>query len=248
MKITIITVCFNAAATIKKTLDSIASQTYPNIEHIVIDGNSNDGTLEILRANETQFSTLLSEPDNGVYDAMNKGLRIATGDIIGFLNADDFFSHQHVVSRIASAFKDQNIQAIFGDAEYFSPVLPNRIIRRYRSNKFKPKNLKFGIIPAHPTIYLRKSVYEQFGLFDPKYKIAGDFEFIARVFKGSTIAYHYFPEVMIKMQAGGLSNRGLKSNILINREIKIACIDNGIRTNDLNLLLRYPRKLLEWIL
>jgi glycosyltransferase involved in cell wall biosynthesis len=248
MKITIITVCFNAAATIKKTLDSVASQTYPNIEHIVIDGNSNDGTLEILRANETQFSTLLSEPDSGVYDAMNKGLRIATGDIIGFLNADDFFSHQDVVSRITLAFKDQNIQAIFGDAEYFSPEFPNRILRRYRSNQFKPKNLKFGIIPAHPTLYLRKSVYEQFGLFDPKYKIAGDFEFIARVFKGSTIAYRYFPEVMIKMQAGGLSNRGLKSNFLINREIKIACIDNDIRTNDLNLLLRYPRKLLEWIL
>lgn len=248
MKITIITVCFNAASTIKKTLDSVAGQTHASIEHIVIDGSSKDGTLEILKNHKTHFYTLLSEPDKGVYDAMNKGLRMATGEVIGILNADDIFAHKDVLHDIAELFSDNNIEAIFGDVEYFSLLKPNRVFRKYRSNGFESKKLEFGIVPAHPTLFLRRAVYDRFGLFNPKYKIAGDFEFMARIFKSPSISFRYLPEVMVRMQAGGLSNRGLKSNILINREIKMACHENGIPTNRLKLILRYPRKLLEFII
>ncbi|MBU3540808.1 glycosyltransferase family 2 protein [Polynucleobacter sp. UB-Tiil-W10] len=247
MKITVITVCFNAASTIKKTLDSVAFQTYPSIEHIVIDGDSKDGTLGILKSHEAQFSSLLSEPDNGVYDAMNKGLRLATGDIIGFLNADDVFAHPNVLADIATAFIDENIQAIFGDVEYFPAHNPRKTLRKYRSNKFSPKKLQMGMMPAHPTLYMRRGVYEQYGLFNPDYKIAGDFEFISRVFKIPSISYLYMPEVMVRMQTGGLSNSGIKSSILINREIKKACKENAIPTNSLKLWLRYPLKLPEWL-
>jgi glycosyltransferase involved in cell wall biosynthesis len=248
MKITVITVCFNAASTIKKTLDSVAGQTHTPIEHIVIDGNSKDGTLEILRSHKTHSYTLLSEPDNGVYDAMNKGLKMATGDVIGILNADDIFAHTGVLRDIAESFSDGTIEAIFGDVEYFAPLNPNKTIRRYRSNRFESKKLEFGLIPAHPTLYLRRNVYDRFGIFNPKYRIAGDFEFMARIFKSPSISFRYLPEVMVRMQTGGLSNSGFMNNILINREIKIACNENGIPTNILKLILRYPRKLLEWII
>jgi glycosyltransferase involved in cell wall biosynthesis len=247
MKITVITVCFNAAATIKKTLESVASQTHPSIEHIVIDGLSKDGTLEIIRGHEAHTYTLLSEPDNGVYDAMNKGLKMATGDVIGILNADDIFSHRNVLCDIAEAFADNNIEAIFGDVEYFSPLDPNKTIRRYRSNRFESKKLGFGIIPAHPTLYLRRGVYDRCGLFNPKYRIAGDFEFMARIFKSPSVPYRYLPKVMVRMQAGGLSNSKFMTNFLINREIRMACNENSIPTNWLKLTMRYPFKLLELI-
>ena len=247
MKISIITVCFNAAGTIAKTLDSVASQTDVDIEHIVIDGGSKDGTLKILKDSEAQFSAFISEPDCGVYDAMNKGLRLATGDIIGFLNADDVFAHPMILRNISNHFGDKNIQAIFGDVEYFSANNPEKVIRRYSSSRFTPKKLEIGLMPAHPTLFLRRGVYNRVGLFNPEYKIAGDFEFVVRVFKSPTIPYQYFPEVMVRMQAGGLSNNGIKSNILINREIKKACKENSIPTNTLKLFLRYPHKLLELI-
>jgi glycosyltransferase involved in cell wall biosynthesis len=245
MKISIITVCFNAAGTIAKTLDSIASQIDVDIEHIVIDGGSLDGTLEILKDSKAQFSAFISEPDSGIYDAMNKGLRLATGDIVGFLNADDLFAHPMVLWNISNYFGDKKIQAIFGDVEYFSAHNPEKMIRRYSSRNFTPKKLENGLIPAHPTLYLRRDVYDRFGLFNPEYKIAGDFEFIARVFKDSSISYKYIPEVMVRMQSGGLSNSGLRSNILINKEIQKACKENCIPTNKLKLFLRYPKKILE---
>lgn len=248
MKISIITVSFNAKDTIEKTLNSVSAQLGVQIEHIVVDGLSTDGTLELLSQYKDQLEVLISESDKGVYDAMNKGLRLATGDIIGFLNADDIYAHPDILIDVVSQFGDPNIQAVFGDVEYFSSDNPSKTIRRYCSGEFTAKKLEIGIIPAHPTLYLRRSVYDRFGLFNPEYKIAGDFEFIARIFKDNAVPYRYLPKVMVRMQTGGLSNSGFMNNILKNREIKMACIENAIPTNSLKLLSRYPRKILEWIL
>ncbi|MBT8621890.1 glycosyltransferase family 2 protein [Polynucleobacter paneuropaeus] len=247
MKISIITAVFNAKLTIEKTLNSISDQIGVEVEHIVIDGLSTDGTIQILDKYRDQLAVFVSERDSGIYDAMNKGLRLATGDIVGFLNADDFFAHSKVLINIVNQFSDPSIHAVFGDVEYFSADNPKKMIRRYRSSGFTPKKLEWGVIPAHPTLYLRRSVYDRFGLFNPKYRIAGDFEFFARIFKDNATPYLYLPEVMVRMQAGGLSNNGIKSILLINREIKKACMENAIPTNGLKLLLRYPRKLLEKI-
>jgi glycosyltransferase involved in cell wall biosynthesis len=249
MKISIITVVLNGVTTIERTLDSIADQrTYhADIEHILIDGGSTDGTLELLHQRRNQIEILMSEPDNGLYDAMNKGIRLATGDIIGILNADDHYANRQVLSDVNQIFQSQDVDAVFGDLEYFNPKHHTVATRLYRSAHFKPEKLSRGLMPAHPTLFLRKSVYDRFGLFKPEYKIAGDFDFIARIFKNGDLKYTYVPRILIRMQSGGVSTRGLKSTILLNKEILRSCHENQIPTNFFKLLLRYPKKLLEYV-
>lgn len=246
MKISIITVVFNGEATIRRALESVLAQKNIEIEYIVIDGVSQDKTLEVIAPYRTKLSHLLSEKDTGIYDAMNKGIKLATGDVIGFLNADDFYTNSLVLAEVMTEFVDPTVDAVYGDLEYFRASRPTKVVRTYRSNQFHPAQLKRGLMPAHPTLFLRKNVYERFGLFDSSYKIAGDFEFIVRIFKDESLGFRYIPQKMVRMQMGGISTMGLSSTILLLDENIRACHKNGISTNYLFLLSRYPRKLLEY--
>lgn len=246
MKITVITVAFNAEHTIAETLDSVAAQVHPDIEHIVVDGASTDGTLEVVKRRCKRVARLVSEPDHGIYDAMNKGLRLATGDIIGFLNADDVYADTGVLERVSAAMETERFDAIFGDAEFFDPDRPNRPLRRYRSERFRPGRIAGGWMPAHPTLFLRRHVYERFGLFRTDYRIAGDFELVARMFHSGTLSYRHMPEVLVRMRTGGVSTGGWRNTILLNKEVLRACRENGIPTSLPKILSKYPAKLLEF--
>lgn len=247
MKVSIITVCYNAVHSIERTILSVRNQNYPDIEHIVIDGGSTDGTLHILEKYKEHFSYMVSEPDKGIYDAMNKGLARATGDIVALLNADDAYADNTVISKIVATMKKDSLDACFGDAVFFRAQTPEHIIRHYHSSRFKPSRIPYGWMPAHPTLFLRKKVYDRFGVFRPEYKIAGDFEFVARIFRDNSLKYRHIPEVLVRMQAGGVSTCGWRSTLRINREVVKACRDNGMRTNMLCILSKYPEKLLDFV-
>ena len=247
MKISIITVSFNAARTIADTLESVAAQTHPEIEHIVVDGASTDSTLEIIQRHRKHISRLISEPDQGIYDAMNKGLVSATGEIIGFLNADDVYADNGVLERVSAIMAKDDLDALFGDAEFVSPTRPNQPLRRYRSERFRPERIAWGWMPAHPALFLRRSVYERFGKFRTDYRIAGDFELVARIFHGGTLAYRHVPEVLVRMRTGGISTGGWRNTLLLNREVLRACRENGIPTSLPKILSKYPAKLLEFL-
>ena len=244
LKFSVVTVCFNSAATIADSLKSVAAQTWPAIEHIVIDGGSTDATLDIIEPFRAGLGYLRSERDHGIYDAMNKGVAAATGDVVCFLNSDDMYASEDVLARVASKIGPMNLDALYGDVGYFRTGAPERTTRRYSSRSFHPDRLAYGMMPAHPALFLRRSIFERVGEFRRDYRIAGDFEFIARVFK-QPIAYVYLPEILVKMRIGGISTAGWQSRILLNREILQACRDNGISTNVFKLAARYPMKALE---
>lgn len=247
MKITIITVAFNASRTIADTLDSVAAQTHPDIEHIVVDGASTDDTLDIVGRHGKRVARLISEPDHGIYDAMNKGLSVVTGEVVGFLNADDVYADNAVLERVSAILENEGLDALFGDAEFVNSVRPDHPLRRYRSDRFCPERIAWGWMPAHPALFLKRSVYERFGQFRTDYRIAGDFELVARIFHGGTLSYRHVPEVLVRMRTGGISTGGWRNTILLNREVLRACRENGISTNLPKILSKYPAKLLEFL-
>lgn len=246
MKISIITVAFNAATTLADTLQSVAAQTHPDVEHIVVDGASTDGTLDIVARHGSHIARLVSEPDKGIYDAMNKGVGLVTGDVVAFLNADDMYAHNDVVADVASIMEQERLDALFGDAVFFDTQNPSRVLRRYNSGRFLPEKLAWGWMPAHPTLFLRREVFERVGPFRTDYKIAGDFDFIARAFWRQPLRYWYLPEILVRMRTGGISTSGWRSTLLLNKEVLRACRENGIPTHWLKLLSKYPFKLLEY--
>ena len=248
MKISIITVCYNSAETLSDTLASVAAQDHPNVEHIVIDGGSTDGTRALVEREGRHVKVFLSEPDEGIYDAMNKGIRLATGDIISTLNADDKYADTGVLSRIERQMGDGQLDAIYGDVMFFSADHPKSNLRRYSSRHFSPSSIAWGWMPAHPTLFLRREVFQRFGLYRTDFKIAGDYEFVARMFKNADLRYRYLPEVLVRMSIGGASTGGWRSSLLLNREVMRACRDNGISTNWFMLLSKYPIKTLEYFL
>jgi glycosyltransferase involved in cell wall biosynthesis len=245
MKISIITAVYNGDRDIAATLKSVADQNYDCIEHIVVDGASTDGTVEILRAHVGQIAVLISEPDRGVFDGFNKGIRAASGDAIGFLNCGDTFTVTDVISRIVAQFADDRIDAVFGDVLMVDALERTRVVRRYKSKYFTPHRMAYGLMPAHPTLYLRRRVYDRIGGYNPIFKIAGDFELCLRAFADRLVNYRYIPENLVCMPVGGLSNRGWRSKLQISREMKLACDLDGISTNMAKLCLRFPLKLLE---
>lgn len=245
--ISVITVCYNSAATLARALQSVVDQDWGRVEHIVIDGASTDGTGAILESFASRLSTILSEPDKGIYDAMNKGLDRASGDIICFLNADDSYASNKVLSQVAQLMNEQCLDAVIGDVGFFQEENPNRMIRRYRSDRFTPGRLAWGWMPAHPALFLCRAVVERVGHFKTDYCIAGDFEFIVRAFHGQSLNYRHFPEVLVHMQTGGASTGGWRSKIILNREVIRACRENGLKTNIFKVISKYPEKMLELV-
>ena len=248
MKISVITVCFNSAQTIESTLRSVAIQTAAEVEHIVVDGASTDGTLDIIARQGGHIARLISEPDKGIYDAMNKGLGLATGEIICFLNADDVYADTGVLEMVSEIMAKNDLDALFGDAEFVSPDRPNQPLRRYRSVRFHPERIAWGWMPAHPALFLKRSVYERFGTFRTDYRIAGDFELVARIFHGGTLRYQHVPQVLVRMRTGGISTGGWRNTLLLNQEVLRACRENDISTSLPKILSKYPAKLLEFLL
>ena len=245
MKISIITVAYNSADTIAVTMDSVAQQTYADLEHLVVDGASKDDTVKIAQAHSKRCTRITSEPDNGIYDAMNKGLAHATGDIVCFLNADDAYADPEVLSHVAHEMQQHGLDALFGDVVFFNPGVPERNVRRYRSDRFCSDRLAYGWMPAHPALFMKRSIYLELGGFRTHFRIAGDFDFVARAFAPGRLRYRYLPLIMVRMQSGGVSNSGLRSKWLLNREVLRSCRENGIRTNIFKILSKYPAKLME---
>jgi glycosyltransferase len=206
MKISIITATYNSLKHLPASLQSISSQSYPNIEWIVVDGNSTDGTKEFIEANSSKITNWVSEADKGIYDALNKGIGMASGDIIGFLHSDDFFSSPIILEEIANQFKNIDTDAVYGDLEYVSSTDSSKIVRYWKSKAFHPKLLKQGWMPAHPSLFLKKEVYTKHGLFDLNFKIAADYDFMLRILKDESLAFSYLPQVITNMRVGGASN------------------------------------------
>lgn len=246
MKISVITVCFNSEANIQKTIDSVASQTWSNIEHIVIDGASRDATVAIIQRNLHRIAHFISEPDSGVYHAMNKGLRLASGDVIAFLNSDDFYHDSKVLETVADDMQSQDLDALYGNVEFFNAGTPEKTIRTYDSGRFSPSRIAWGWMPAHPALFVRRSIYQRFGPFREDYRIAGDYEFVARIFKDGQLKGKHLPRVLVRMQTGGLSTSGLRATYLLNKEILRACRQNGIPSNWLMVLSKYFYKVREF--
>jgi glycosyltransferase involved in cell wall biosynthesis len=250
MKVSIITVCYNSATTIRDAIESVLSQTYRNIEYIIVDGNSTDNTLDIVKSYESKFSgrmRWLSEPDNGLYDAMNKGIRMATGDFVGILNSDDFYNYPGAIETAADRLRETGADACFSDVRYVNSENLNRTVRYYSSAKFTPKRFCYGFMPAHPTFFVRKRYFEEIGYYKTDYRIAADFELLIRFLYTHKLSYHYIPLDMIKMRTGGISTRSWKSNYILNKEIVRACRENGISTNLCLLSLKYFTKVFELV-
>ena len=247
-KISIITVCFNSESTIRDTIQSVISQNYPNIEYIVIDGGSQDSTLNIIKEYKNKISKYVSETDHGIYDAMNKGISISTGDIIGILNSDDFFYNNNTISNIATAFEiNKHVDLVYGDVVFVNPADTNKTVRFYSSKNFKPYKLRFGWMPPHPASFITRSSYEKIGRYSLEYRISSDYEFFVRMLLVYKLNYVRINKTIVKMRTGGISTSGLKNSLLLNIEIVNACKKNGIYTNLLFILFKIPSKLLEFI-
>lgn len=247
MKISIITAVYNREATVARAIRSIQTQTYPDVEHIVIDGESSDRTRDVVQACASPLVKLISEPDEGIYDAINKGIRLAKGDVLGLVHSDDRFARDDVLDTVASCFADDSLDAVYADVAFFSSNSPDRLVRRFNSGRFRPDRIPMGWMPAHTALFLRRRVFEKFGFYKTDYRIAADFEFVARIFKDGGIRARYVPEVWVHMQTGGASTAGLSSKITLNREVLRALRENGIRSNYFKILSKYPWKLLEYV-
>lgn len=248
MKISIITVCYNSSLTIQDTIQSVLSQTYFDIEYIVIDGLSDDETVDIIKRYEPQFNgrmRWISEKDKGLYDAMNKGIKIATGDIVGIINSDDFYHREDIIEKVAQAFEDKEVQATFSDVRFVNPDNLNKTIRYYSSKNFSPLKFRFGFMPAHPTFFTYKKYFEEFGYYKTSYKIAADYELLIRFLYVHRLKSRYLPFDFMKMRTGGVSTASVKSNLLLNKEIVRACRENGLWTCMLLLFLKYFIKVFE---
>jgi glycosyltransferase involved in cell wall biosynthesis len=229
MKISVITVCYNSATTIGDTLRSVREQTYEDIEHIVVDGCSTDSTLEVVANEGTHVVKLVSEKDVGIYDAMNKGVALATGDIVGFINADDFYPSADVISTVAAIFDSSGADSCFGDLCYVQQNDVSRIVRYWKSCTFKPGLFEKGWCPPHPTFFVRRAVYQRLGGFNLDYKIAADVELMARFLEVGGITSRYIPQVLVHMRLGGITNRNLGNVVKQNLEIRRGLLAQGLR-------------------
>lgn len=248
MKISVITATFNSGRTVRDTIESVLDQTYNDIEYIVVDGKSHDNTMEIVRSYEARFGGRLrwvSEPDKGIYDAMNKGIAMATGDVVGMLNSDDFYTSNDVLEQVVKTMADESVDAVYGDVHYVDDDNLSKCVRYYSSRLFHRSWMRFGFMPAHPSFYCRRSVYKRFGTFDLSYKVAADFENLLRLIFVYRIRTRYIPKDFVTMRTGGVSSSGLRSHRQIMHDHLRALRQNGVHSNLLFLCIRYPYKILE---
>lgn len=227
MKVSIITVCYNSEVTIDETINSVINQTYNNLEYIIIDGNSEDTTVSIINKYKNKIDKIISESDKGIYYAMNKGIKLATGDVIGFLHSDDLYFDSYSVVDVVSYFRDNKFDGVYGDLQYVYKENTNKVIRLWKSHIFQPKLLKMGWMPPHPTLFLKKNVYKKHGNFDTFYRISADYDFILRILRDKNLKFGYLPKIITKMRVGGASNRSLKNIIQKTTEdYKAVCSNN----------------------
>ncbi len=243
-KISIITATYNSAATVKETLETIANQTYKNIEHIIVDGLSTDDTIKIAKQYNVK---IICEKDKGLYDAINKGIKASTGDVVGILNSDDFFPNNKVIEKIVATFNENNCDAVYGNIAFVKPDNLNKIVRQYNSNKFTTAKFKYGYMPAHPSFYCTKKCFDKFGYYFIDYKIAADYELLMRFMYTNKIATNYINDNIVYMRTGGVSNQNINSRYILNKEIVKACDANNVKTNMFLLSLKYFNKIGEFI-
>lgn len=249
IKISVITATWNSVDTLRDTLESVLRQTYPDFEHILVDGGSTDGTMDIVREYELRYNGRLcyiSEPDNGIYDAMNKGLRMATGDVVGMLNSDDFYTSDDVLEKVAATMKHTETDAVYGDVHYVKASDLTRCVRYYSSKAFRRSWMRLGFMPAHPSFYCKREIYLKFGLFDPSYKVAADFENLLRLIFVHRIKTVYVPKDFVTMRTGGASSSGIQSHKKIMRDHLRALKVNGVYSNVGLLSLRYLYKIFDF--
>ncbi|WP_295799377.1 glycosyltransferase family 2 protein [Mucilaginibacter sp.] len=244
LKISIITVCFNAESTIKSCIESVKSQNYTDIEYIIIDGGSTDKTINIVNNYAHYVNHFVSEPDLGIYDAMNKGIKLATGDIVGMLNADDYFTDNSVLSHIADAFRKYNADIIYGDLDYINEK--DAVVRKWRSGQISRRKLEFGWMPPHPTFYCRRNLFDQFGLYRLDYGTAADYELMTRYLYVNKLTTHYLKKIIIKMKLGGKSNKSITARVKgMFFDLK-AMRNNGIRLPFIALIVKPIRKITQY--
>jgi len=228
LTISVITAVHNRVDTVGQTLASVRTQTWPAVEHVVVDGGSVDGTLALLEAARQHLSMMVSEPDGGIYDALNKGFAHARGDVVGLLHSDDFFADGRVLERVAAAFEDPEVDGVYGDLDYVAKTAPERVIRRWRSGAYEPLRVAWGWAPPHPTLFLRRAVFEQWGGYDTRFRIAADYDAMLRYLGKGGIRLAYIPEVLVKMRMGGTSNRSVRNVLRKSYEDYLALRSNGV--------------------
>lgn len=247
MKVSIITVTYNSEATIKDTLLSVKNQNYKDIEHIVVDGKSIDNTISLIH----QFGhtgPLLSEPDKGIYDAMNKGVKMATGDIVGILNSDDFYPQNDVIEKVVNVLKNDDCDAVYGDLMYVDSIQVNKFLRKWIAGDYKKKLFFKGWMPPHPTVFLKKEVYDKYGLFNLNFKTSSDYELLLRFMFLHNIRVKYIPSILVHMRAGGHSNRSLKNRVAAHREDYMAWKANGLSPKWYTLAMKPLRKITQYVI
>ena len=246
MKISLITVCYNAEMTMEKTILSVLNQDYKNVEYIIVDGLSNDATMDIVGKYIDKIAITISEKDSGMYDAINKGISFATGDVVGILNSDDVLATPQTISQIVAEFRgNRSAQAVFGDISFVKKN--GTCLRYYSAKKWRPSSLAWGFMPPHPTFYCKRELFADYGNYRTDFEIAADFELLIRFLKVNSVTYSYIPQLLVEMRMGGKSTKNFTSTLIINREIKRACDINGVHTNYIKIYLKYFWKIFEFI-
>jgi glycosyltransferase involved in cell wall biosynthesis len=245
MKVSIITAVYNNRETVEDCLRSVLGQTYPKIEYLVIDGGSTDGTLRVIETYRSKIDRWVSERDGGIYSALNKGLNLATGEVVGILHSDDIYAHDRVVERVVAAFEKSGADSVYGDLKYVDKNDPKRVIRSWKSSTFIPGKFRFGWMPPHPTFFVKKKIFENYGGFNETLRIAADYELMLRFLEKHRISTYYLPEFLIHMRIGGISNRGFRNILLKSREDLLAWklndLNSGFYTIPMKNLLKIPQ-------
>lgn len=247
MKFSVITVTFNSAETIEDTLLSVIQQDYPLVEYIVVDGLSSDGTMDIINKYRSNITTVISEKDKGIYDALNKGIQLATGDVVAILHSDDFYAHHQVLSNYVNLFKQSNADAVYSDLHYVNRTDVSKVVRNWVSGSYRSNAFYWGWMPPHPTFVVKRSVYNKFGVFNLNFRSAADYELMLRFILKEGITLAYLQQVTVKMRTGGMSNVTLANRLKANREDRLAWKQNGLRPGLLTLYLKPLRKLFQFI-
>lgn len=247
MKVSIITTTYNSAKTIEDTIKSVLDQTYPNIEYIIIDGGSVDGTPDIVNKYKDRITKIVSEKDEGIFDAFNKGIKLATGDIVGILNSDDFYAYGSVIQDVVEKFRASSADTVYGDLQYVDPIETSKVRRHWKAGEYKRSKFKTGWMPPHPTFFVKKSLYDKYGVFNTWMKISNDYELVLRFLYKNNASAAYIPKVLIKMRSGGNSDGSIKRRYLANKEDRKAWQVNGLKAPFYFAVLKPLRKLGQFV-